>query len=537
MLSGSTRIRTRHQPLSVLADRLADERQRLDTMSTGDLAVRASVRLSYDSLGDRARAAFRLLGHLGLPQFGSWILRPLLNLDACEAERTIDGLFDAQLVTLSSVDATGRPRYRMHDLLGLFAREASAHEDDAESRTAAVRRLVRRWIWLLDDASARSASGVLYVPHRRAAVEDVDQVLADDLLTDPQAWFDAEQECLVVAIDRTRAAGLPALATELASALLSSNFAARYQLKTFGQVQHDSLLAVRDDGDRDGEVSVLAGLGRLRYQQDRFAEAYDFYTRALNLLRGHDTGPTTAGVLIDYGYVCVEQGRFRKARRALDLAYAMAVDSEAIAHAARGLGWLLLACGQFDQAIRKLTEAASKHRRQGNIRGAALALRGLSLTHRARGDWARAAELAEATLALFETTGDKLLVAYGLQTVAKARIRLGRRTTVHDDLASTLDTCRAVGDRFGTALATRTIGEMHLANHELDAANAHLEDAGHQFADLGLDVYRARVLRDQATTHKARGVLDAATEAWNTALRIFRSHGAREYRELSTLGT
>ena len=45
--------------LATLADRLADERQRLPQLQAGELAVRASFGLSYESLGPTSQRTFR----------------------------------------------------------------------------------------------------------------------------------------------------------------------------------------------------------------------------------------------------------------------------------------------------------------------------------------------------------------------------------------------------------------------------------------------------------------------------------------------
>jgi DNA-binding SARP family transcriptional activator len=63
------RLASRPQwPLALLAQRLADERRRLDELATGDLEVRASFALSYHGRGEAERRLFRLLGVLVGPQ-------------------------------------------------------------------------------------------------------------------------------------------------------------------------------------------------------------------------------------------------------------------------------------------------------------------------------------------------------------------------------------------------------------------------------------------------------------------------------------
>src|SRR5439155_16576084 len=115
-----TRLAARpHWPVARLVDRLSDTRRRLDELAVDDLAVRASLALSYDGLPSAARRALRLLAHYDPPDFGGWLLAPLLDVAPADAEDLLDRLVEAQLV-----DTTGAGRrYVLHDLVALYARE------------------------------------------------------------------------------------------------------------------------------------------------------------------------------------------------------------------------------------------------------------------------------------------------------------------------------------------------------------------------------------------------------------------------------
>ena len=94
-----------HRPgwtLRLLADRLRDEHRRLDELRVGDLAVRASVTLSYDLLPMSAATAFRGLGLLGPVQFPARVVAALLARPY--ADDVLDVLVDAHLVELIGSD-------------------------------------------------------------------------------------------------------------------------------------------------------------------------------------------------------------------------------------------------------------------------------------------------------------------------------------------------------------------------------------------------------------------------------------------------
>jgi DNA-binding SARP family transcriptional activator len=102
-----------------LVSRLADERGRLAELAAGDLAVRAAFESSYRALPDAERAVFRALGRLDAAGFDAAAVAGAAGLPPATADRLLERLVDAHLVEpLPPGD-----RYRLHDLLGLFARD------------------------------------------------------------------------------------------------------------------------------------------------------------------------------------------------------------------------------------------------------------------------------------------------------------------------------------------------------------------------------------------------------------------------------
>ncbi|WP_086665859.1 AfsR/SARP family transcriptional regulator [Lentzea kentuckyensis] len=190
-----------HWQLAKLAGRLSDERRRFDELSLGDLDVRASLALSYDGLDESHRTAFRLLSLLDTPDFPAWVASPLLGLDLDDAEDHVEALVDARLVDYAGRDPLGQVRYRLHDLLRAFGREA-ADEDPA----AALKALFEQWLDLATRADVE-------LPHQSIRLEPLALERFD--LGDAAAWFDAEWQNIHAVITQAAALGLGPLAAEL----------------------------------------------------------------------------------------------------------------------------------------------------------------------------------------------------------------------------------------------------------------------------------------------------------------------------------
>jgi tetratricopeptide (TPR) repeat protein len=103
---------------TVLADRLADERRRLDELQLGYRAVRSTFRMAYDGLPETDQLVFRRAGSHPGQLFGLGMAAARCGLDGRVVAATLDRLHAAFLVEAPAPD-----RYRLHDLLRLFAVE------------------------------------------------------------------------------------------------------------------------------------------------------------------------------------------------------------------------------------------------------------------------------------------------------------------------------------------------------------------------------------------------------------------------------
>src|SRR5262252_8548896 len=130
-----------HDAPTDLADRLADEQRRLPELSQAHRGVRASFALSYRELPGRAAMLFRLLGLLDAADVAAWTAAALLGGSEQEAGDLLDQLVRAGLLEVAGRDCAGQVRYRLHDLMRLYARERSLADDGSGERAAAEGRI------------------------------------------------------------------------------------------------------------------------------------------------------------------------------------------------------------------------------------------------------------------------------------------------------------------------------------------------------------------------------------------------------------
>jgi tetratricopeptide (TPR) repeat protein len=541
-IAGARLASRRQWSVKLMADRLADERRRLDELAVGDQEVRAGIALSYELLTESGKKALRYLGLLGLPHFPAWVVAAATATSRDEAERELEQLVDASLIDIEGIDAIGQVRYRLHDLIRLFAWERAEAEDPREARAAAVTMVLGGWLWLLERIDAENPSGTIAMRESYGLAVPVEPEAAKAVFASPHMWFRVEEESLVAGVELAAAMDLDEAAVELASALCHSAFAVENQFKAWSRTHdswnrtHDAALAVaRRMANTGGQATLLAELGQLRYEQDRYGEAQEYYHEALSMFRAAGDSRGEAATLTGMGTVCREQGRLPESLRFLDGAQRMwrdLGDEAALAHVLRLSGSVRLEQGDLDRASADLEQALALHLRSGSRRGEALCTRTIALHHLARGEFAEAERLSERAARLFGEVGDRLLEGYALRTRAKAWMRQGRYEEARPALEDVLATVRTLHDRWGEAITLRTLGELHLADGRLDEAEKCLKESVRQWQELGVPLFRARTLRDLALLYDELGDHVTAGTIRAEAVETFRVYGSREYGEL-----
>jgi DNA-binding SARP family transcriptional activator/Tfp pilus assembly protein PilF len=415
-------------PVAALAGRLADEHRRLGELAVGDQDVRSSFALSYRALPPADARLFRLLGLLDGPDAAADVVAALADRPPVEAGAALERLFDAHLVESPSVG-----RYRLHDLLTLFARERAVAEESTTDRRAAV---LRALLWY-----ATTAERAAVVIRERDTPAEPDERFADR--AEAMRWFDTERANLVAAAagaaDRAEAQ-----ADAEAEAEADADMAWRLGAATVAYLNmskhwpewhtlgHAVLRSARAAGRPDHEARAHYWLGTLLCQQRRLAEAATHLERAVALLQAAseaDPEANTADLaasLGDLGVVCAHRGR----------------TDEAIDYLLRGLA---------------AARASATRHVEARI------LNNLALAHAQRDQYEQAHECVRLAVSISEQIGQQRQTAICTDTMAGLYHAQGRYQRAIECYQASLSTFRRIGDSFGTAMALRGLGTARAA--------------------------------------------------------------------------
>jgi DNA-binding SARP family transcriptional activator/tetratricopeptide (TPR) repeat protein len=444
----AARLAARRQwQVATLAKRLRDEHRRLDEMRIGDLAVRASFQVSYDSLKSGGRGVspaqvFRLLGLWQGTSISLAAAAALIGEDEDDIADALETLVDATLLESPAPD-----RYRFHDLLRFFATERAQAEDSEAARAEAVDRLLR---WYLESAEAAADT---ISPQRYRVPRDPGPdgypALDFDGVEQVMAWYDDERANLLAATRQAAATGLREIAWRLPCTLFplftrKSNWAdcltatrvaaesadkdgdrrgeawAQYQLgwalvrlvDQEAAVHLEQALAIRRElGDAVGQAQAAIGLGEVQLRLHGPSDAAAAYLRqAVDLLRSTTAASMRAAALNNLGEVYVGLGDLSEAmecyRESRDISREMG-GGHVEGYALDGLGLVYLRLHRLDESVASLKEALDKHRATGMLVGEAVALRHLGEAQWELGAVAEARASFLWALRIFEQIGDR----------------------------------------------------------------------------------------------------------------------------------
>ncbi|HEY1822727.1 MAG TPA: BTAD domain-containing putative transcriptional regulator [Trebonia sp.] len=442
----AARLAKRRQwKIATLADRLRNQHRRLDELKTGDLAVRASFQVSYDSLRPPAGGVdpARVFRVLGLWQ-GSWIsgvaAAALVGAPEDDIAEALEMLVDVNLLESPAPDW-----YRFHDLLRVYATERAEAEEPETVRAEAVGMLLR---WYLDtaEAAADSVSPRRYrIP--REPVTTGRPPLEFASFEDSLAWCDAELGNLAAATRQAAAAGLYDIAWRLPPTLFPV-FNRRSSWAECATMHRTAVECARKVGHRAGEAWVLNQLGYALVRL-RDPEAFGHLEQALAIRQelGDAQGEAQTAIALGEGHFNMHgpgEDALRYMRRAADLLEPMgAISLRSVAlnnlgdvffglgdldaamecyvqardicreiggyvegHVLHNLGLVFLRLRRLDEAIASFTEALRKHRAAGLLAGEAWTLKHLGEAQIETRDMAQARASLSAASAIFEQISD-----------------------------------------------------------------------------------------------------------------------------------
>lgn len=430
-------------PVSSLARKMADERGRLDELEVEDLSVRISLALSYETLSEPAKRAFRLLGLLGPSDLTEWVVAALLGQP--DASVVVAELAHKSLLAHTGVDATGQERYRLHDLLREYAAERLA-EESASARDAALRRALTGWLQLADLADRAMPPDPYLPPVARGPINQVipgDQ--AERLVADAMAWFRAERSNLRNASSLAIARGWHTLAIDLAcrqaswqhlqnrnddASVIWSEIlpavvtAGDIMLAAHARFRYAAALIHR--GRSAGALSMLDNcIEQFQRVGDHMSLAFAFYWRAscvfdLNhfalsnqsarrgVVLSRQIGSRQAEFLNlrSLGVGLVKLGHLEEGLGACEQALEIASELDENSYELAGLHALAFACvdaGEYERCIKLSRRRLDLSRRLGAVRDEAVSLGVMGDAFHGLGRYEEAVEALSAALTIFQS--------------------------------------------------------------------------------------------------------------------------------------
>lgn len=420
-------------------NRLQETSDRIEELAAGTRRVRAAFGLSYQALDQWPQRLFRRLGLHPGGEFTPASVAALCDVEPVTARHTLDRLADEHLVTAVTGD-----RYRLHDLLHVYARELVTATDGEDICRASVERQTRWYLYALERARNwldKHRHSELRLDRHEPAPAHLPTFRSD---AEAYHWLETEHAALLAAATQAISWEIPRLTWQLPVAL-------RHYFERIGDwepwliVAWRALDAARAADDRWGEALLLGDLGvayghtgdiersielttraadihgaagehagrswalnnraiGLGIRGDLHA-AIDTLEQALGLIHHADNPVFTGRLLSNLGHAHSRLGERGKAigylERALEIRQSCD-DPSGVANTLHGLGQELLSVGQLDRAILVLRKAHDLYRSQHHllyqagtleVLGEALSLVGRP--HQARECWQQALTLLE----------------------------------------------------------------------------------------------------------------------------------------------
>jgi DNA-binding SARP family transcriptional activator len=455
-----------------LADRLADEQRRLTELSQAHRGVRASFALGYRELPPRAAALFRLLGLLDAADAAAWTAAALLGGSELEAEDLLEQLVRAGLLEVAGRDCAGQVRYRLHDLMRLYARERGLAADSRAERDAAAARFFGTALHLAERADCCLGNPFVFPLYDAAPRLEPGETVVRRMLADPAAWFTAERTLLTGAVAHAAGLGMAGYAWELTSALGQFLSTHRYT-DAWQDCATRAVAAARAGGDARGEAAALLQYADSLGDAGRYGDAIRSVRRALALVAG--SGDTEAEAVCRTLMAVMQLLHGQAARSEQEAQHALTLLGRSAPAAARAralmtLGLTRLHQGRHADAAACFTRVLRIQQAAGSVRGQAEARYRLGTVRLAQRRYAAAVRLLTQAMHSARQYGD-------LMNAMTAQIRLGQAFLEMgklDDARPLLDhavrhVSRQAAPRF-RAIALEALGQLHQERQQPEAA-------------------------------------------------------------------
>jgi DNA-binding SARP family transcriptional activator len=500
-----------------LVDRLTGEQRRLDELQVGDLAVRASFSLSYQALDLPTRQVFDTLGLLHTVDFPAWVPATMVGRPIVEVRDALERLVDAQLLDVARRDPAGRHRYRLHDLLAVFARERRRGNDVASGQVG-LGRAVGGWLTVVDSMEARLVLGT------KAADQGTGRVAT----AYPLGWLPSQLAAL-----QSSSPDSPTAVWEAGWAATATLVAVSFELWShwddWRMTRDAALIAAHRVGDRlvagsrPGEYRVLLG------HPDPWSDVVAELEAGASIFEELGEWRWHAAMMVSLGNLYRAQGDYERGvstlRHGARLFHHLAHPGWEAA-ALFSLGSLQVVIGRLADAVARYDACAAIFQRLGNRLWQAHTQRALGYAYQQHGRYADAAASLRRCLPVLREQDDPMWAAHTLLTLARAELEIGRCEDAVRHLDASLSTFRQRGDLRGQAMALRARATA-TGRQDPGAAIDLLGDSLRLFRQMEDPVGVAHTLHDIAEKHRALGRHEEASRHDRSCLALCHELGLK----------
>ena len=511
----------RHWRIAHMVRQLVSEGRRLDELDLDGVSVRATLKLSYESLGAEARRLFRLLSLVGTDDFAPWVGAPLLDVEIGAADDLLDKLVQAHLVE-TRVTEDDSVRFHLHDLVRIFSAERLANEEPAAERTGAMHRLLSCWLFLAAMAHRLIYGGDFCVLHGTAPHWSFPADVVETIVRSPGDWFRQERASLVTAVYRAGQLNLAELCWDLAvtSATL---FESGFYSDDWRESHTVALDVVRRAGSKRGEAALLYSLGTLEISVNMVNASMNF-DESLRIFEeiGDDQGQALA--LTGLAFADRLGGDYDGALAIYTKAVAgfrTAGDLAGEAHVLKTMAQIHTDQLRFDVAEELLEQSLAICQQIGTDRLTAQARYVQAELHLRRDRLDRAVEAFESVLYLTHRLGDAIGQAYALTGLGNARRKLGDIPRAESALEAALKLANSTDDRLIRARILIALAELDYARDRHNLSMARIDEATKVLHELGsAGVWHARALELLGRVHEHAGRVGVAEDVWRSAIKL-----------------
>ena len=470
--------------LTAMVADLSDEQQRLHRLDYDrGWAVRAAFDLSHRRLTPPTAALFALLGAVPGPDVGLAVAAAVADRDEPCTRAGLRALCRAHLLDQQPAQQEGEgPRWRMHDLIRLYAAEHLT----PDQHTAGFARILAHYRHTADLAQRRFT----------ALPADLDQVPAG--FATPQqavAWVSAERAGLVACTGHaagTHPDDTVQLAADLAPILARARLLADWVTIASTAVNATNTL------DRHTAAAAWNNLGLALGAVRRFDEAITAHQQSGDIYREVGDRHSEGGAWNNLGLALVEVRRFDEAITAHQQSgdiFREVGDRHSEGGAWNNLGLALVEVRRFDEAITAHQQDLEICREVGDRHGEGTAWNNLGLALGAVRRFDEAITAHQQSGDIFREVGDRHSEGGAWNNLGNALVEVRRfdeAITAHQQAG---DIYREVNDQYGQAQTLEDVGFVHVELAQSEQARRAWVDGAELYAAVGAEDDADRVRR------------------------------------------